>query len=73
MDMIYDPGEPAVVEAEPAATDGKRPVSRRKSAGVKLPAVSVEQVDMAVLNKLKIGKAEQYIFVFAQVRECAEW
>jgi hypothetical protein len=59
-------GEPPADEAVPEA--GARPASsRRKSAGNKLPTVPVTQVDNAALTKLKLGKAEQYIFVFAQV------
>jgi hypothetical protein len=34
---------------------------------VKLPAVAVDQVDHAALTKLKLGKAEQFIFVISQV------
>jgi hypothetical protein len=70
--ILWYPGGAAVEEAPVAAapTEGARPASRRKSAGVKLPAVAVEQVDQPALVKLKLGKAEQFIFVISQVRAC---
>ena len=49
------------------STATSRPGSRRQSVGLKLPAVTAAQVNASVLNKLKLGKAEQFIFVFSQV------
>ena len=36
--------------------------------GTKLPTVAASAVDERALTKLKLGKAEQFVFVFAQVR-----
>ena len=59
---------PGDAPAAPVEAEG-RPLSRRRSAAsLKLPTVKVEQVDAAALAKLKLGKAEQYVFVFGQVR-----
>ena len=48
-----------------AAAGGRR--KSKSAAAAKLPAVTVDDIDAAALTKLKLGKAEQFVFIFAQV------
>lgn len=57
-----DAAEEDTVGADKASAPGDK-----KAGKPKLPVVTVAEIDEKTLNKLKLGKAEQYIFVFAQV------
>jgi len=53
---------------EDATSAPSEDTSKTKGKAAKLPTVPASAVDERALAKLKLGKAEQFVFVFAQVR-----
>ncbi len=63
-----EPAEAAAAAAAevPSTEDSTKPKAGLKG-GPKLPNVSAKEIDDRALAKLKLGKAEQFVFVFSQV------
>lgn len=61
-----EPAEAAAAAEVPSTDDSTKPKAGLKG-GPKLPTVSAKDIDDRALTKLKLGKAEQFVFVFSQV------